>query len=306
MSRRGIKRYKGEHANRQITVTRVLITAFLVMIMATAVAVYVNYKQGNYDHIMTVLNVKSATPLVEGDLEQNVSDDIMYTDACDYAEDDESEVSYESENVEADEPEIVTENETIVASSYRIKDFEWLGQYPELPTGCEITSLTSVLNYYGYDVDKEVMADDYLEKGSGSFYKMFLGNPRSEHGFGCMSQPIADAAKKYFDNNSADMIVENVSGMDLDEVFQYVAKGLPMIVWNTMGMLPSYESYKYDADGETLTWRSQEHCVVVIGYDYDAGVVYVSDPMAGIVTRDMETFRTRYEELNRQAVLVMK
>lgn len=71
-------------------------------------------------------------------------------------------------------------------------------------------------------------------------------------------------------------------------------------------MLPSYESYKYDADGETLTWRSQEHCVVVIGYDYDAGVVYVSDPMAGIVTRDMETFRTRYEELNRQAVLVME
>jgi len=306
MSRHGIKRYNREHARRQITVTKVLIIAFVVMIMATAVVVYVNYKQGNYDDIMTVLNVKSATPLAEGDLEHNVSDEVMHTQAYDYAMDDESEVSDEAENVGADETEIVIESETIVASSYRIEDFEWLGQYPELPTGCEITSLTSVLNYYGYDVDKEVMADDYLEKGSGSFYKMFLGNPRSEHGFGCMSQPIADAAEKYFDNNSADMVVENVSGMDLDEVFEYVSKGLPMIVWNTMGMLPSYESYEYDADGETLTWRSQEHCVVVIGYDYDAGVVYVSDPMAGIVTRDMETFRTRYEELNRQAVLVMK
>lgn len=63
MSRHGIKRYNREHARRQITVTKVLITAFVVMIMATAVIVYVNYKQGNYDDIMTVLNVKSAAPL---------------------------------------------------------------------------------------------------------------------------------------------------------------------------------------------------------------------------------------------------
>lgn len=102
----------------------------------------------------------------------------MHTQAYDYAMDDESEVSDEAENVGADETEIVIESETIVASSYRIEDFEWLGQYPELPTGCEITSLTSVLNYYGYDVDKEVMADDYLEKGSGSFYKNVSWKPK--------------------------------------------------------------------------------------------------------------------------------
>ena len=36
-------------------------------------------------------------------------------------------------------------------------------QNPELPTGCEITSLTTVLNYYGYNVSKTTMSDDFLE-----------------------------------------------------------------------------------------------------------------------------------------------
>ncbi|MEN2465771.1 C39 family peptidase [Ornithinibacillus sp. JPR2-1] len=31
-------------------------------------------------------------------------------------------------------------------------------QKPELPNGCEITSLTSVLNYYDYQVSKTNMA----------------------------------------------------------------------------------------------------------------------------------------------------
>ena len=64
--------------------------------------------------------------------------------------------------------------------SYKLSGFKWVNQYPELPTGCEITALTSVLNYYGYNVKKETMADDYLKKGSGSFYEMFLGNPRKK------------------------------------------------------------------------------------------------------------------------------
>lgn len=37
-------------------------------------------------------------------------------------------------------------------------------QYPDLPTGCETTSLTMVLNYLGYPVDKLDLADHYLDK----------------------------------------------------------------------------------------------------------------------------------------------
>ncbi|MBQ7784498.1 MAG: C39 family peptidase, partial [Oscillospiraceae bacterium] len=42
---------------------------------------------------------------------------------------------------------------------------EMIMQNPELPTGCEITSLTMLLRHIGYDADKLDMADNYLPKG---------------------------------------------------------------------------------------------------------------------------------------------
>ena len=38
----------------------------------------------------------------------------------------------------------------------------YVSQYPQLPTGCEITSLTEVLHYLGYYIDKEELARNYL------------------------------------------------------------------------------------------------------------------------------------------------
>ena len=52
--------------------------------------------------------------------------------------------------------------ETPLPESSCISDFAFTGQMPELPTGCEITSLTMTLNYYGYSADKMVMALEYL------------------------------------------------------------------------------------------------------------------------------------------------
>lgn len=191
--------------------------------------------------------------------------------------------------------------------SYKLSGFKWVNQYPELPTGCEITALTSVLNYYGYNVKKETMADDYLKKGNGSFYEMFLGNPRKKEGsYGCMAQPIADAANLYFKKNSISRKAINISGSEFDKVLDYVAEGYPVIVWNTINMKPAYESKKLVLGGKTYTWIAPEHCVVVIGFDRDANEVYVADPASGIVTRNLSTFKQRYNSLKKQAVYITK
>ncbi len=50
-------------------------------------------------------------------------------------------------------------------------DFEIIRQMPELPTGCEITALTMMLNYYGYSVDKMTMASEYLPTIPAEFYE---------------------------------------------------------------------------------------------------------------------------------------
>ena len=191
--------------------------------------------------------------------------------------------------------------------SNKISGFKWVNQYPELPTGCEITALTSVLNYYGYNVKKETMADDYLKKGSGSFYEMFLGNPRKKEGsYGCMAQPIADAANLYFKKNSISRKAVNISGSEFDKVLDYVAEGYPVIVWNTINMKPAYESKKLVLGGKTYTWIAPEHCVVVIGFDRDANEVYVADPASGLVTRNLNIFKQRYNSLKKQAVYITK
>lgn len=191
--------------------------------------------------------------------------------------------------------------------SNKISGFKWVNQYPELPTGCEITALTSVLNYYGYNVKKETMADDYLKKGSGSFYEMFLGNPRKKEGsYGCMAQPIADAANLYFKKNSISRKAVNISGSEFDKVLDYVAEGYPVIVWNTINMKPAYESKKLVLGGKTYTWIAPEHCVVVTGFDRDANEVYVADPASGLVTRNLSTFKQRYNSLKKQAVYITK
>lgn len=58
------------------------------------------------------------------------------------------------------------ENDTVQKSNSQFKlDVEPILQLPELPTGCEITSLATVLNYYGYDISKTQLADEYLECG---------------------------------------------------------------------------------------------------------------------------------------------
>ena len=45
------------------------------------------------------------------------------------------------------------------------RKFTAICQYPELPTGCEVTALAMVLGFYGQDVDKCELSDKYLDKG---------------------------------------------------------------------------------------------------------------------------------------------
>lgn len=290
-ARTAVRRYNKQAARRQMAVTKILIAATFGMIILVVVVIFMNYKEGYYDGIKSVISRKAS------------NDEIDYNEDTALFDVELDQVEESGEIAELGTENVQMQTETI-ENYYKMEDFEWLSQNPELPTGCEITSLTSVLNYYGINVKKETMADDYLKKGDGSYYKMFLGNPRDAGSFGCMAQPIVDAANLYFKKNNVSMKASNVSGVTFDKILEYVSQGVPMIVWNTMGMAPAYESQTLTLDGREYTWIAPEHCVVVVGYDLDNNEVYVADPMAGMVTRNLKTFEERYDSLKRQAVYV--
>lgn len=53
--------------------------------------------------------------------------------------------------------QVVKEEKMAEEPAYVIPDFEVIYQLPELPTGCEMTAMSMVLQYWGYPVDKVVL-----------------------------------------------------------------------------------------------------------------------------------------------------
>lgn len=189
------------------------------------------------------------------------------------------------------------------------KRFKTIYQYPALPTGCEITSLTMVMNFLGFNVTKEEMADDYLEKGNAwetDFREKFAGNPYSSYSYGCYAPVIVNSANSFLKDNGSNMRAESLENWNFTDLFGFTDNGVPVIIWATIQLVPGYYTATWTCtNGETVTWYANEHCMVLLGHDDSAGTVFAADPDQGkIMEYDSKLFETRYEELFRQAVVI--
>lgn len=184
-------------------------------------------------------------------------------------------------------------------------ELELLSQYPELPAGCESVSLTMILNYLGYNLDKTDIVDDYLVY-SGNFVMGYSGNPYSyDVGGGIYAPGMTITANSFFEANGNRHYAENVTGTDFDTLLEYVAEGHPVLIWSTISMMScSKGSYNYDEEGNPYAWDYNEHCVVLTGYDYRANTVTVYDPIEGVVWRDMDEFEAIYNDMNQMAIII--
>lgn len=216
---------------------------------------------------------------------------------------------YADKNIEEKVQETIQETsysaESTQIGSYKRLDVECVLQNPELPTGCEITALTCILNYLGYDVDKLTMADEFLDKGGidiTSPYKAFVGNPRNEYAYGAFAPVIVNSAKKYLDRVGSELNVYNVTGADYEELTAYVSQGHPVLVWETMWMVKPQETDVFDIDGELIPWLSNEHVMVLIGYTRDTYIM--ADPLRGICEYDKELAQERYADMGSQAIVI--
>ena len=186
-------------------------------------------------------------------------------------------------------------------------EYNCVKQNPELPTGCEVTSLTSVLNHYGYGVDKLTMADVYLDKGNIGETDpsvAFIGSPYQRSSYGCYAPVIENCADKFLAENQSPLSTYRLEGVTFDNLLLEVEQGHPVIVWASIGMNQTYNSSVWNIDGKQITWIANEHCLVLYGFDMERNVVLVADPLVGNVEYDIDLFRTRYDELNKQAVVI--
>lgn len=184
-----------------------------------------------------------------------------------------------------------------------------ISQMPELPSGCEVTALTMILNWAGANVDKQDVAKA-IPKGKAPTLKngflsgdnpneVFIGSPYSTGVFGVYHRPIALLMDKYLPGQAVD-----ITGVEFERLLETIDSGRPVIVWATINMAEPKENLAwYDNKGKKVTWIGPEHTYLLIGYS-DTDVI-VNDPYTGKrVSYPMDLFKNRWDALGRQAVTV--
>ncbi|MDE5577329.1 MAG: C39 family peptidase [Oscillospiraceae bacterium] len=237
-----------------------------------------------------------------------------------------TETSPEVEDAEASDTDVTSVSRTIITSRVRKEydnnsvyiDMENILQLPELPVGCEITALTILLRHCGFNADKTDLARNYLPVSWGnaryedgktykdSFFDYFIGDPFSR-GYGCFAPAIEKAANSYIADHGGGFTVKNISGSHPDVLYDYLAADVPVLCWATDGMIEPefYETWYDNATGEQLDWYLNEHCFVLAGFNMSADLVTLNDPMKGIIDYNINRFETRYDQMHRQAIVII-
>ena len=187
----------------------------------------------------------------------------------------------------------------------------------EYPTGCELVSASMLLAYYGfYTTPAELIDDGHIEissiyilddkKYGSDPNKAFIGSPYDENSYGCYSGAIKSCFESYLPYEYA---VSDLSGMSLDDICrEYIDNDIPVLIWASMYMRETYlndsSSWIVNDTGEHFQWISNEHCLVLVGYD--ESFYYFNDPLNDKNTAyERVLAEKRYEELGKQALTVI-
>lgn len=192
---------------------------------------------------------------------------------------------------------------------YTIDGFKTVLQKPELPTGCEVTALCEVLNYLGFDIDKVTLADEFMPMDNNGITTMnmaYIGDPKSDEGFGCNAAVIVQTADDYFESVDSPCYAVDLTGSSMNDLYYQVTQGRPVIVWNTINLIMTTPNLRWVTnEGEEMWFNDFQHCVALYGYDLDRNAVLVADPLEGNVEYDLARFENIYNDLmSKQAVVI--
>ncbi len=186
-------------------------------------------------------------------------------------------------------------------------DVPLISQNPELPRGCEVTSLAMLLNHAGIMVNKIELAENvkkvpFQQDGlMGNPNDGFVGSMYTleEPGLGVYHDPIFDLAEHYLPNRIIDL-----TGFDFEEILIHLKDGKPIwVIANTW--------YNYVPETYWFTWKTssgniqityQEHSVVLTGFDET--YVFFNDPLEVIKNRKVlkTEFEKAYNQMGKQAI----
>lgn len=188
------------------------------------------------------------------------------------------------------------------ASSSVVLNAPLIAQKPQLANGCEVTSLTMMLQYAGIPADKMTLASQIKKVPPGQNPNDgFVGDMyRYGHGgLGVYHGPVAALARQYLGNRVVDL-----TGSSFDSVIGQLNKNKPVWVINnvTFNTLPQSAFQTWYTTSGPVRVTTKMHAVLVTGYD--SQYVYFNDPLAVIKNRKVAktSFINGWEQMGRQAI----
>lgn len=183
-------------------------------------------------------------------------------------------------------------------------------QFPELPAGCEITSLAMLLQYAGINKSKldlvpEMKKDDTSIVWGSNGSIAFWGHPNNgfvgditgkSKAFGIYHEALFELLQTYIPT-SMDM-----TNMEFEEVERQISAGYPVIAWTTINFQIPQKWVTWDSPNGVIETTFMEHAVLLVGYDEQ--FVYVNDPWTGKknVKIDKKQFIDSWKVMGKQAL----
>ncbi len=192
----------------------------------------------------------------------------------------------------------------------------YIDQSVKYPTGCESVSTVMLLQYLGYSLTVDEFIEKYLERKDfeerdGQLYgpspnEYFCGSPYDEDSFGCYAPVICRALEKAAGDKYQ---ILNETGTPMGTLLKdYIDKGMPVIFWACINMREPVTGpeWKLLETGDTFTWISNEHCMLLVGYDEEG--YYFNDPYEnnGVIRYAKELVEDRHRAQRSMAVGVKK
>ena len=214
---------------------------------------------------------------------------------------------------------VISYKDANVLGLSNINQFSNQGGSP-LPMGCEVTSLAVVLRYLGFNsVTKNILADKYQPMGKVGYTDpnvAFVGTPYSSKPYGCYAPVIVKTANNYFNAiGNCNYQVNNLTGINIDNLYTEIDKGNPLIMWITYGKPYHQESWvlKYgtkttkEGQGQyKFVWYGLQHCVAVAGYNKKKNTLIIADVgCSGELTEySISELKAGYNKLGKQIVSI--
>lgn len=181
-------------------------------------------------------------------------------------------------------------------------------QMPDLPNGCEVTSLSMLMNYYGIKVSKNELAetiqhvDSFTDGGKyrGNPHQGFIGHMTIANAGWCVyNEPLYNVARKYTSH------IENITGSDFLSLLKLVSNGHPVMIITTTTFNKVNNMQTWDTNTGKVNVTPSSHACVITGYSKPKKIVYVNNPY-GYKNQPVnwKNLQASYNQQGRQALYI--